>query len=296
MTILTGQGAGIIVALRSARIVIGRGENADLRVFGDTISRNHAQLTRDREGFVKLVDIDSRNGSFVNGLMVRSEILRDGDRVLLGGDIVMDVRYGLADVAPAANDGRAWRQPERNEMHAVGLPEEGGFDHRHESYQRLLEVRRRQGMSGSSLAVAFDGAGSLRRQAGDYHHAQEGHRAALRVLEDSSDASPLERAHTTVRLARALLGGGDMQAAADALDAAESLFASTPAQPGEQMQLHIARAQLHAVSAPDRLPAHEAQARSELKRMDPRSSFFAMKRTVLEYELSGLKKPRRAMR
>jgi DNA-binding NtrC family response regulator len=76
-------------ALRPAagsELVLGRDETASVRLVGDGVSRRHAALRRDpATGALLLVDLDSRNGVFVNGHRVSTMSLGPGDVVRLGG-------------------------------------------------------------------------------------------------------------------------------------------------------------------------------------------------------------------
>lgn len=64
---------------------VGRGEENDF-ILGDRwISRNHAMLQSMETGEVYLIDLGSRNGSFVNGRRVSVPVtLRSGDRLTFG--------------------------------------------------------------------------------------------------------------------------------------------------------------------------------------------------------------------
>jgi len=62
---------------------VGRHRNNDIVVSDPKVSSFHARFDRTPEGFV-LVDLRSRNGSFVNGKRVDAVALRDGDEVRLG--------------------------------------------------------------------------------------------------------------------------------------------------------------------------------------------------------------------
>jgi hypothetical protein len=65
------------------RVNIGRTHENDLRIVDPTVSRLHAMLTL-RGGEAMLVDANSRNGVFVNGIQVRYAKLEDGDLVTFG--------------------------------------------------------------------------------------------------------------------------------------------------------------------------------------------------------------------
>jgi len=62
---------------------VGRHRNNDIVVSDPKVSSFHARFDRTLEGFV-LVDLRSRNGSFVNGKRVDAVVLQTGDEVRLG--------------------------------------------------------------------------------------------------------------------------------------------------------------------------------------------------------------------
>jgi hypothetical protein len=62
---------------------VGRHRNNDIVVSDPKVSSFHARFDRTLEGFV-LVDLRSRNGSFVNGKRVDAVVLQNGDEVRLG--------------------------------------------------------------------------------------------------------------------------------------------------------------------------------------------------------------------
>ena len=74
---------GNVHEITSRRVNIGRTRENDLRVVDPTVSRLHAMLTV-RNGEAMLVDANSRNGIFVNGIQVRYARLDDGDLVTFG--------------------------------------------------------------------------------------------------------------------------------------------------------------------------------------------------------------------
>lgn len=67
----------------ATRLRLGRERDCEVRVGHRTVSRHHAELISvDRGAFVR--DLDSCNGTFVNGRLVRLCRLRHGDVVRLG--------------------------------------------------------------------------------------------------------------------------------------------------------------------------------------------------------------------
>ena len=63
--------------------VIGRSSACDLPLDDASASRRHAELRR-RGANTVLVDLDSTNGTLVNGRRVREAPLRAGDRITIG--------------------------------------------------------------------------------------------------------------------------------------------------------------------------------------------------------------------
>ena len=63
--------------------IIGRGKDADIRLTDERVSRQHASLKWSGSGFA-LVDLQSTNGTYVNGGKAASIRLLDGDRIRIG--------------------------------------------------------------------------------------------------------------------------------------------------------------------------------------------------------------------
>ena len=62
---------------------IGRSPGAEFIVEAALVSRLHCQLTATAES-LEVKDLDSTNGTFVNGKRVKTAELRDGDRLSVG--------------------------------------------------------------------------------------------------------------------------------------------------------------------------------------------------------------------
>lgn len=58
-----------------------------MTVDNDGLSREHAKLITARDGVVQLVDLESTNGTFVNGARIEAVVLREHDELLLGPDV-----------------------------------------------------------------------------------------------------------------------------------------------------------------------------------------------------------------
>jgi predicted component of type VI protein secretion system len=78
-----GQLRGKVV-LDGERLIVGRGPGCDVVLDDDTVSSDHLQLTR-HGGAVLALDLDSRNGTQLNGVpLSRTTRLRHGDTLVLG--------------------------------------------------------------------------------------------------------------------------------------------------------------------------------------------------------------------
>lgn len=66
------------------RAVAGASASCDIVLSGDHISDQHASFRFQEKHFV-VTDLDSTNGTFVNGDRVHQHTLADGDRVSMGG-------------------------------------------------------------------------------------------------------------------------------------------------------------------------------------------------------------------
>jgi len=84
---LRGPGAPRRLALLPTETVIGRGAQATTQIESALLSRRHVALRRNGPD-VTLVDLDSQNGVYVNGVRVHSALLHEGDTLQVG-DVVL---------------------------------------------------------------------------------------------------------------------------------------------------------------------------------------------------------------
>ncbi len=71
--------------LRTSRVVVGRSPTADIVISHKLASRHHARFERDADGAWVVTDLNSSNGTFVNGEQVMNHRLRSGEVVQIGG-------------------------------------------------------------------------------------------------------------------------------------------------------------------------------------------------------------------
>ncbi|HTQ80853.1 MAG TPA: sigma 54-interacting transcriptional regulator, partial [Thermoanaerobaculia bacterium] len=105
---VAGPLAGSTFSLGEAPFTLGRQGTADLQLRDLAVSRQHCVLSREGDRFV-LRDLDSRHGTFVNGLPIRERPLLSGDLLHVGSSLFLfttdegsggvEVEEGLLDAA-----------------------------------------------------------------------------------------------------------------------------------------------------------------------------------------------------
>jgi pSer/pThr/pTyr-binding forkhead associated (FHA) protein len=85
LVVCDGDFAGAEYALAAEETLIGRNPTTDVTLLDENASREHAIVTRDEEtGAYAIEDLQSTNGTRVNGKRVRSAELVDGDEIQIG--------------------------------------------------------------------------------------------------------------------------------------------------------------------------------------------------------------------
>jgi diguanylate cyclase (GGDEF)-like protein len=90
---LSGELIAVPIPLEREEVTLGRALEADVRINDTEVSRQHAKIValHDHERNVTdyvLNDLDSRNGTFLNGRRVRRERLDNGDKITIGETIL----------------------------------------------------------------------------------------------------------------------------------------------------------------------------------------------------------------
>lgn len=82
----TGPGMGSRYALADTPMVLGRGNDCDIRINDHSVSRRHARIQPGADGYYA-VDLQSTNGTFVNDIPASICKLKDGDYLRVGNCI-----------------------------------------------------------------------------------------------------------------------------------------------------------------------------------------------------------------
>ena len=81
--------------MQGNEMTIGREDDNDLTLATTQVSRNHAKITYDGQTY-QVVDLNSTNGTFVDGRRIRRHELQPGETIELGGT---RIEYVLEDDA-----------------------------------------------------------------------------------------------------------------------------------------------------------------------------------------------------
>ena len=92
LVVMAGSTLGAMFKLDKGKLVIGRGDKADVRLIDDGISRDHACIVNEN-GQMVLEDMGSTNGTFCNGARVTRQPLSEGDKILLGSTTILKFSY-----------------------------------------------------------------------------------------------------------------------------------------------------------------------------------------------------------
>jgi Nif-specific regulatory protein len=76
--------------LSGDEISIGRDSSNTIAISDVSLSRRHCVLRRDGDSYA-LRDLESRNGTFINGAVIKESVLRNGDKIAVGDSVLVFV-------------------------------------------------------------------------------------------------------------------------------------------------------------------------------------------------------------
>jgi len=82
LIVLKGAGVGSRYLINTASTKIGRELNNDISLDDITVSRSHAVISKDENFTIK--DLGSLNGTYINAISIREQVLSDGDEIQIG--------------------------------------------------------------------------------------------------------------------------------------------------------------------------------------------------------------------
>lgn len=99
LVFLGGDLLAVSIPLEREMVILGRALEADVRINDTKASRQHAQIEtifdeKTKENAYVLTDLESKNGTLLNGHKIAQEILQNGDKISIGEHIL---RFELLD-------------------------------------------------------------------------------------------------------------------------------------------------------------------------------------------------------
>jgi diguanylate cyclase (GGDEF)-like protein len=90
--VLAGEGLGRMYRIEEAQTIIGRAAEATLRLQDDGVSRKHAMVAKiGPELWIQ--DLQSANGTRINGELTERRMLKDGDQIQIGTTTILKFTY-----------------------------------------------------------------------------------------------------------------------------------------------------------------------------------------------------------
>ncbi|MEE8191691.1 MAG: adenylate/guanylate cyclase domain-containing protein [Gemmatimonadales bacterium] len=144
--LLSTAGDLTIDLTQSRTIVVGRAVTSDLPIYDPTVSRRHAEVSL-VDGGVRVQDLGSSNGTFVNGTKIGETVVSDGDVVTFG-----KVAFKVQEVTPPAT-----RPPPDGAFQRAPAPEA--------TIVRQVSVKQQSSDLDEKVAARPSGAGHLKLDA-----------------------------------------------------------------------------------------------------------------------------------
>ncbi len=268
LTVISGEMVGTMFELPLGQTVIGRSEVAQVRLPDDGVSRRHAKIVREADGSAKIVDLDSTNGTYINGRRVHAEGLREGDRIRIGQSATLDFRYEYRDsgligsatrdssrdtadiptVPPARPSSDAIRGSYENLAGALDslskvYTKQGQHEAAISTYRRTLQIRELKfGKEHPAVASILDSLGAALQDAGEREQALEHHERSLAIYE-AQTRPPRETGHVLANLGRCLLSLDRSTEALAAFERAHAMLRSHGASSAELARVRFGMAQ-----------------------------------------------------
>ena len=95
-----GPDAGRRIEFRAGTTTLGRSSDNDVTLLDPVLSRHHCRFECSGAA-LKVVDLESANGTILNGMEVRESLVRPGDTIQIG-DTVLKISAGAAEASVAA--------------------------------------------------------------------------------------------------------------------------------------------------------------------------------------------------
>ena len=89
LIVTAGPSKDTVIPLAQAEATVGRDPNNTVAISDPSVSRKHCLLRREEDGRFQIKDLESRNGTLVNGVAVKEQWLRHGDEIATGDSVIV---------------------------------------------------------------------------------------------------------------------------------------------------------------------------------------------------------------
>jgi transcriptional regulator with GAF, ATPase, and Fis domain len=102
LVVTAGPAKDTVIPLTQEEASIGRDPNNVVAISDPSVSRKHCLLRRETDGRFQIADLESRNGTVVNGAKVKEHWLRHGDEIATGDSVFVFLIEDDDRVLPAS--------------------------------------------------------------------------------------------------------------------------------------------------------------------------------------------------
>jgi len=100
--VIAGPSKDSTLPLPDAEAALGRDPTNAVSVPDASVSRKHCLIRREEDGRFQIKDMDSRNGTLVNGLAIKEQWLRHGDQIATGDSVFLFLLEDEDQAVPAS--------------------------------------------------------------------------------------------------------------------------------------------------------------------------------------------------
>lgn len=94
--VIEGPDKGLTIPLKDGTVTLGRASENNICLADPILSRHHCRLEISASA-IKIIDLDSANGTYLNDTEIHESLVRDGDKIQIGDTIL---QFVLANAAP----------------------------------------------------------------------------------------------------------------------------------------------------------------------------------------------------
>lgn len=140
LTVIEGRDFGCVFQLDKPENVIGRSEEADIRLDDGKASRRHVLITVQEQEDVEnsrvtIIDLNSKNGTYINGEKISEVVLRNADKISIGDSII---KFEVKDRLDLSYHQKLYQQATRDAL--TGL---WNRNHAQEEMEKIFSVANR---------------------------------------------------------------------------------------------------------------------------------------------------------